>query len=138
MPRRTKTNKRKASSSVEQVAEIDHVRDERFRKGKNNEYLVSWTEGAEPQWVNGDELEGSLALQEWEYAATNMGEEQHDTHQVMEESINNSKRGSPNPNGQSFCWGQGFRHPCFRRFGVTEDFRRENRHSRRRILVAPM
>ena len=80
MPSRTK--KRKAPP-VEEVADVDRILDQRSRKGKN-EYLCSWMDGAEPQWVDGDQLEGSPVLQEWEYAASNMGEEQSDTPQVIE------------------------------------------------------
>jgi mono-ADP-ribosyltransferase sirtuin 6 len=51
----------------EEQADIDRVLKERG-KGARKQYLCSWMDGAEPQWVAAKHLEGSVALEEWEEA----------------------------------------------------------------------
>ena len=63
--------KRKATKNPvlpEEEAEVDSILKERARRGKK-QFLCSWMDGAEPQWVDGDQLENTPVLREWEYSA---------------------------------------------------------------------
>ena len=59
-------NKRKAAT---EEAEIECILDERgndSKKKQKREYLCSWTDGQDPQWVAAKYLKGTPALEEWE------------------------------------------------------------------------
>jgi len=88
MPR----SKHKASSTPTEEAEVDHILDERGRpsddetnesnaqsrrnskrikkkkKETNHQFLIAWSDGADPQWVDAVHLENTPALEEWREA----------------------------------------------------------------------
>ncbi|EDQ88330.1 uncharacterized protein MONBRDRAFT_9140 [Monosiga brevicollis MX1] len=51
-------------AAAEEQADIDRILEERGR-GRKKEYLCSWMDGAEPQWVAARYLKGTVALDEW-------------------------------------------------------------------------
>ena len=72
----------------------------RKRRKKDHQYLCAWTDGEDPQWVDAVHLQGTPALEEWEYAKEEEDEpEMYDTPEVLKqkckqlaELIKNAKR----------------------------------------------
>lgn len=57
----------KAAAPAEESADIDRILKEKG-KGATKQYMCSWMDGAEPQWVDAKYLKGTVALEEWEEA----------------------------------------------------------------------
>eukprot|EP00055_Hartaetosiga_balthica_P006809 m.22248 g.22248 ORF g.22248 m.22248 type:complete len:378 (+) comp5440_c0_seq1:147-1280(+) len=70
-------------------------------KGKGKKYLCSWMDGAPPQWVAEVDLEGTVALDEWQTATDDVEEVIEDDETVKEKSLQLAK------------WLKAAKRPCF-------------------------
>eukprot|EP00040_Diaphanoeca_grandis_P013747 m.69445 g.69445 ORF g.69445 m.69445 type:complete len:377 (-) comp24093_c0_seq1:165-1295(-) len=92
----------KPQTTTNEDADIDRILDERgntsratktktkpkpSKKSPSHEYLCSWMDGAEPQWVAAEYLVGTPALEEWT-EADNEVEEVHESDAVVKKKCN--------------------------------------------------
>jgi NAD-dependent SIR2 family protein deacetylase len=65
---KSKSHNKRAAEEVEvevEMADVDRIIDERG-KGAKREYLCTWMDNGEPQWLAEKDLEGTSALEEWQ------------------------------------------------------------------------
>ena len=60
-----------AAAAATESADIDRIIKQRK---KGSELLVTWQDGAPPQWLNRADLEGTAALEEWDDAEDDVPE----------------------------------------------------------------
>ncbi len=70
-----------ANDETTEMADIDRILKEKG-KGSKKKYLVSWMDGAEPEWVDATHLDGTEALDDWENAEDEIPEEHDHPDQV--------------------------------------------------------
>lgn len=85
-----KSTKKSSAKSTMTLAEIDRILDERgnsnhsVKSKAKHQYLCSWMDGADPQWVDAKYLSNTYALEEWNDAETEVPEQRDPDHLIIE------------------------------------------------------
>jgi NAD-dependent SIR2 family protein deacetylase len=102
------------SENVEVMADIERILKEKG-KGTKKQYLCSWMDGAEPQWVSCEYLEDTEALEEWDNAEEDVPEE-FDNEEVVTEKCRQLTEWIRQSKRTSFLVGAGLSAPVLPTF----------------------